>query len=103
MAGAAGAVLGAQGEAHGLNLLSKRVEGAKDLLHAFAAHQEFSTGTVGRRHVRVVLRKQLASIDGTLGLGTPLDGQWLNNLARWALGEQVGELAHFNVEESKVW
>lgn len=74
LAGAAGAVLGAQREAHGLNLLPKRVERAKDLLHAFASHQEFSSGTIRCRHVRVMLRKQLAGIDGTLGLGTPLDG-----------------------------
>lgn len=103
LAGAAGAVLGAQREAHGLDLLPERVERAKDLLHAFATHQELGPGTIGRRHVGVVLRKQLAGIDGTLGLGTPLDGQRLNDLARGALGEQVCPSALISVGKSKVW
>lgn len=101
LAGAARAVLGAQREAHVLNLLAKRVEGAKDLLHAFSPDQKLSTGGIRRRHLRVIVRKQLAGVDGALGLGTPLDGQWLDDLAWGALGEQVSE--GFSVENNVTW
>lgn len=51
-----------------------------------------------------MLREQLAGIDGAFGLGTPLDGEWLNNLTRWALGGgQVCQLAHLSVGKSQVW
>lgn len=85
LAGARGAVLGAQGEAHVVDLLSQRVEGAEDFLHALAAHHELRASGVGGGHVGVVLRHQLAGVDGALGLGTPLDGQRLNHFAWGAL------------------
>lgn len=92
LAGARGAVLSAQRETHRLDLLTEGVERAKDLLHAFAAHQELCAGGVRCRHVRVKLRRQLAGIDGAFGLGTPLDGQRLNDLTRWALGSKFTSL-----------
>lgn len=87
LAGASGAVLGAQREAHVLDLLSEGVEGTEDLLHAFTAHQELGAGGVGCRHVGVVLGEQLTGVDGALGLGTSLYRKWLNDLALWALGK----------------
>lgn len=83
LAGPCWTVLGAQREAHGLDLLPERVQGAKDLLHALAAHQELGAGGVRRRHVGI--GEQLAGVDGAFGLGAPLDGQGLDDLAWWAL------------------
>lgn len=90
LAGACRAVLGAQGESHVVDLLSERVEGAEDFLHAFAAHHELGAGGVGGGHVGVVLRQQLAGVDGALGLGASLDGQRLNDFARGALRNRFG-------------
>lgn len=89
LAGAGGAVLGAQREAHGLDLLSKRVQRAEDLLHAFAARQELGAGGVGGGRVGVKLWQELAGVDGAFGFWTPLDGQRLNDLTWWALGGRV--------------
>lgn len=84
LAGAGRAVLGAERETQGVDLVSEGVERAEDLLHAFGAHQELSASGVRRGHVDV--GEQLAGIDGALRLGTPLHGQRLNDLAWWALG-----------------
>lgn len=86
MAGACGAVLGAQREADGLDLLTQGIQRAEDLLHALAAHQELRAGGVGRGRVRVELGQQLAGVDGAFGLGAPLDGNRLDDLAWWTLG-----------------
>lgn len=86
LAGAGGAVLGAQGEAHGLDLLPQRVQGAEDLLHALATRQELGAGGVGGGRVGVELGQELAGVDGAFGLWTPLDGQRLDDLTWWALG-----------------
>lgn len=88
MAGAGRAVLGAQRETHGLDLLSKGVERAEDLLRAFPVHQELRASGVRCQHVGVCVGEQLAGVDRTLRLGAPLDRQGLNDLAWWALGSK---------------
>lgn len=85
LAGAGWAVLSAQRETDALQLLSKRVEGAEDLLHAFITNRELCASSIRCRHVRVKLSQHLAGIDGAFGFGTPQDWQWLNDLAWWAL------------------
>lgn len=85
LAGAGWAVLSAQRETDALQLLSKWVKRAEDLLHAFIANCELCASSVRCRHVGVKLRQHLAGIDGAFGFGTPQDWQWLNDLAWWAL------------------
>jgi hypothetical protein len=90
LAGASGAVPGSQREAHGLDLLPQRVERAEDLLQALAARRRRRPG--GVRLLRLRLPHHLAGVDGALGLGAALDGQWLDDVAGGALGFREGGL-----------
>lgn len=65
-------VLCPHGVLHALNILFEVVERAKDALHALAVIHE-GTGRVGLH------------IAGTFGLLGGTDGQWLDDLTRWAL------------------
>ena len=85
LAGACGALLGAQGEPHGLDLLTEGVERAVDLLHALCARQEVFACGVGRAGLGIGLGEHLGGIDGTLGLPGDLDGEWLDDVAWGAL------------------